>query len=90
MKIIKTSKGNTYEVEYASAALFDGSCRILIHDQRPISVIADEFEGLSSILYTDSDVGVYHFDDYSNLIAVSRLNDGPNTEIVLIKGATEV
>lgn len=70
MKTLTTNKGLTYEVDYAWAPLLDGTCRIQMIDDRPLSVIAPEFEGLSSIHYSESSTGEYEYDGYDILSGI--------------------
>lgn len=85
MQTITTSKGKTYEVDYAWAPLFDGSCRIAIHDSRLISEIAPEFEELTSIHYSNPGTSEIDWIGYNKLIAVSMQGDSL-VEIVLMRG----
>lgn len=87
MRQITTSKGKTYEVDYAWGPLYDGSCGISIEDNRKLSVIADEFEGLTTIHLVDTDTGEYDFIGYDVLTEISRA--GSKVQMKLIQGVTE-
>ena len=84
MKRITTSKGKRYDVDYAWAPLSDGSCMISMPDDRRLAEIADDFDGLTSIHYVNTDTGEYDWDGYTVLDSVSRLNG--RVQIRLVRG----
>lgn len=76
MKTITTSAGKTYEnVDYAWAPLRDGTCMIALRDARRLPAIAQEFDGLSHIHYTNTATGEYDFDGYSELTEICRVGE---------------
>lgn len=84
MNILTTDKGLSYEVDYAWAPLLDGSCRIQMPDNRALSVIGEEFEGLSRIHYINPNTTEYDFDGYNKLVGISYVdNSYDSVEIVL-------
>lgn len=85
MRRIDTSKGKTYEVDYAWAPLYDGTCGIGLRDNRPLSQIAEEFDGLTHIHYSDPKTGEDNFDGYNELVLIERTGD--NVQMKLAKGA---
>lgn len=71
MPTLKTDKGITYNSLDASIS-FDGSFITYIWDERPLSVIASEFEGVNSLEYKDYEDKTTVFEGYSVLSAVVR------------------
>lgn len=87
MITITTSKGKTYPVAYAWAPLWNGNCGIaLAHDDRLLSEIAAEFEGLTTIHLHDPDgnPAEIDFDGYTELIQIQRSADA--VQMTLAKG----
>lgn len=84
MRTITTSTGKTYDVDYAWAPLMDGSCQIMLQDNRPLSTIATEFEELTNIHFVDTETGEADYTGYSVLFSISRDSRG-----VLIKLSKE-
>ncbi len=76
MRAITTDRGKTYEVDYAWAPLADGSCLITMQDDRRLSVIAAEFDGLQRIHYADDDSGEYDLEGYSRLTDLDTIQPG--------------
>ena len=77
---IHTSAGKTFNVNYAYAPLFDGSCMAEINgDTRQISQIASDFEGLSWIIKHDPNLNDETYSGYSVLISVVRQTSGAVT-----------
>jgi hypothetical protein len=71
MPTLKTDKGIIYDATFANVS-YDGAFITYIRDERPLSVIADEFEGVTHIEFTDIDGTKTEFDGYSVLYAVVR------------------
>ena len=84
MRTIKTSKGKTFDVEYAWAPTMDGACGIGLLDTRPLHRIAADFSGLTHIHFTDTETGEWDFDGYTVLSMISRA--GGIVRIKLVKG----
>ena len=84
MRAITTDRGEAYEVDYAWAPLSDGSCLITMQDDRRLSVIASEFDGLQRIHYTDDDAGEYDWEGYSRLTDLGTVQPG-RVRIKLVK-----
>lgn len=84
-RTITTSNGKTYNVAYAWAPLFDGSCGIGLLDPRPIAQITGEFDGLTHIHYSDPPTGEYDFDGYTRLSKISASDQPGLVYIRLIK-----
>ena len=83
MKI--TANGKTYECDYAYAPTRRGECVIkLTGDDRPLSVIAAEFEGVDTIHAIDPHVGEADYNGYTMLTRISR--DERGVTIILVKG----
>ena len=80
MKKITIRKPNlekTFNVNYAWAPTYNGHCQLEMEDDRLISEIGVEFEGLSEIVYeTDSTERPYVFEGYNKLQLIERLNGG--------------
>ena len=72
-RTIRTSKDLFYEVDYAYAPLFDGTCGISLSDNRDLLTVAEEFDGLDWIELTDIDGQKYRFEGYTELISISKL-----------------
>lgn len=85
MRAITTDRGNTYEVDYAWAPLADGSCLITMQDDRRLSVIASEFDGLQKIHFVDDETGAADWDGYSRLTDLDTIQPG-KVRIKLVKG----
>lgn len=69
---ITTNKGKSYECDYAYAPTYDGGCMIQMDDPRPLSVIAQEFDGLESIHAVDPLAGEMDFNGYNTLTGIYR------------------
>lgn len=69
---IKTSKGKTYEANFAFAPTTDGNCMVEIVDKRPIAEIAAEFDGVGKITREDADEGKAEYEGYTVLTSVVR------------------
>ena len=83
---LETDKGLTYE-GCTVASAFDGSVVIMLHDERVLSVIAPEFEGVSHMIYTDTERETplqKEYDGYSVLWSILRI-DPVNAQISLRK-----
>ena len=78
MSVLRTDKGKTYQVEVVVCPSYDGSCVIRLRDDRLLSEIAPEFEGIQRMEYDDEDVGgSYVFEGYSVLYMIMRgIRDG--------------
>lgn len=73
MSVLRTDRGKTYDVEVVVCPTYDGSCVIRLRDERLLSEIAPEFEGVQHMEYEDADVGgSYVYDGYSVLYLIMR------------------
>lgn len=78
MPTLKTSKGDTYEVEYASAPDIMGNCSIgLPAVETRLPEIAEHFDELEWVDYENEYNGRSdHWDGYTELTLLSRGLDG--------------
>lgn len=77
---IQTSAGKTFSVNYAYAPVFDGSCMVEVTgDNRLISQIASDFEGLERIEKHDPDLRDETYTGYSILSSIVRQPNGAVT-----------
>ena len=85
MRTITTRTGTT-EVIFAWSPTFDGKCMIQLHDDRRLSEIAADYDGLDSITYTDEDAEqVYEWEGYSVLDGIVTASPGV-VQITLRRG----
>lgn len=80
---MQTSKGKTYHVNYAADVINTNRFRAEYADARPLSVIAEEFEGCEWIKTSDPLTADFEYDGYTELWAIER--NGANVRILLIK-----
>lgn len=69
---LKTSNGYTYDVDWIDTTIA-GILYMQMHDQRPLSVIAEEFEGLEWLKREDENQGDKLFEGYCVLTMVKRV-----------------
>lgn len=86
--LLKTSKGNTYTVDWIDTAM-SGDLYLQMPDERALSVIASEFENLAWLRREDENQGNKTYTDYGNLKAIQRTARGA-VRIVLDKGVDAV
>lgn len=72
---LKTSKGNAYDVHWAAVAS-TGYLLFQMDDERLLSVIAPEFEGLEWLKREDKDEGDKLYEGYSVLDSIKRVEPG--------------
>lgn len=82
--LLKTSKGNTYTVEWIDTAI-TGGLYLQMKDDRSFSVIASEFEELAWLKREDENQGDKLFSGYSNLCTIKRV-DGELILLMFEKG----
>lgn len=86
---ITTNKGNTYSAVYIGEMLRDG-LRLLIdlNDERPLSEIAAEFEGLETITQThELKPGIVTtYTGFTNLLEVHKNKAAGTVRVTLEKG----
>lgn len=70
---ITTSKGNEYEAVLAYAPTYDGALMLHIHDERVLSEIAKEFEGVQWVKTDGFDPTIYR--GYGILNLINRTGD---------------
>ncbi len=73
--LLKTSKGNTYTVDWIDT-VSTGGLYLQMPDDRALSVIAAEFEGLDWLKREDANQGDKLFDGYSRLTMVKQAEPG--------------
>ena len=80
---MQTSKGKTYDVNYAADIINTNRFRAEFADNRLLSEIAPEFEGCEWIKTSDPLTSDFEYEGYTELGAVER--SGVNVRILLIK-----
>lgn len=78
--LLKTSKGYTYEVDWIDT-VSTGALYMQMMDERALSVIASEFEGLEWLMRESENQGDKRFDGYTRLYMIQRAAPG----VVLLK-----
>ena len=78
--LLKTSNGNTYTVDWIDT-INTGTLYMQMMDERALSVIASEFEGLEWLMRESENQGNKLFEGYSNLTMVKQAAPG----VVLLK-----
>lgn len=73
---LKTSKGNTYEIQWADVASKTGHLFIQMEDERKLSEIAAEFEELDWLKREDAHQGDKLFEGYSALKIIRQVEPG--------------
>ena len=79
MPTLTTSKGQTFEVEYAWAPAPDGGCHIQLRDTRRTHEIAADFDGCQTLTYTDPVDGERVFSGYTAVRQITRFDNGRTT-----------
>lgn len=83
MVTVTTSKGKTYEAEFAWAPITRGRCMIRISDDRRLPVIAEEFDGLEHIHMSDPGAErEYDWDGYNRLVSIVRMDSIVDMELI--------
>ena len=84
MRTIKTTKG-TYEVDFAWAPTFDGTCMIQYADDRRFPEIAAEWDGLGTVHFTDEAAEQeYDWEGYTRLTHLTTPQPG-KVQVILSK-----
>lgn len=78
--LLKTSNGNTYTVDWIDT-ISTGALYMQMMDERALSVIASEFEGLEWLMRESENQGDKRFDGYTRLYMIQRAAPG----VVLLK-----
>lgn len=73
--LLKTSNGNTYNIDWIDT-VSTGSLFMQMMDERALSVVAAEFEGLEWLKREDENQGDKLFEGYSNLTMVKQVEPG--------------
>ena len=73
--LLKTSNGNTYTVDWIDTAM-SGDLYLQMQDERALSVIAAEFDGLDWLERKSENEGDKWFDGYSALRHIQRAEPG--------------
>ena len=82
MATLKTDKDKTYTIDYVVCPTYDGSCVIRMNDNRILSEIAVEFEGIHHMEYQNTDLGIdTEYNGYTVLMSIFR---GINDSVVQI------
>lgn len=81
MQSITTSKGKTFDVEYAFAPTYDGAFTARFHDGRRLPEIAADFDGLATIVLHNGEESCT-FDGYTRLISVMRMDNSVVVKMV--------
>lgn len=72
MQILRTDKEKTYRIDFIAKS-FNGNATLAMSDNRLVSVIAPEFEGIEHMEYEDEDTGeTGEFNGYSVLVSIIR------------------
>ena len=73
---LKTSRNETFEMDFVHAPLINGGCMAQIRTDKPIGEIAPSFEGLEWIEVLDADMGttVRHenYNRITNILEVDK------------------
>lgn len=73
MATLTTDKGKTYSIHYVVCPTFDGSCVIRMNDDRILSEIAPEFDGIHHMSYKNDDIGIdTEYNGYTELMGIFR------------------
>lgn len=86
---ITTSKGKTFDILFiSSGASFRGKALIELEDDRTLSEVAEDFEGVDTITKTDElRPGVSEvYSGYTRLISVQRNTETGTVRLMLEKG----
>ena len=83
---LKTSNGYTYDVDWIDTTIA-GILYMQMHDQRTLSVIAEEFEGLEWLKREDENQGDKLFEGFSVLTMIRR--DAPGVVIMTFEKGAE-
>lgn len=78
--LLKTSNGNTYNIDWIDT-VSTGYLFMQMTDERALSVIAAEFEGLEWLMRESENQGDKRFDGYTRLYMIQRAAPG----VVLLK-----
>ena len=73
--LLRTSKGHAYEVDWVDT-ISTGNLYLQMMDERALSVIAAEFEGLEWLKREDGNQGDKMFEGYSRLTMVKQAEPG--------------
>lgn len=73
--LLRTSKGHAYEVDWVDT-ISTGNLYLQMMDERALSVIASEFEGLEWLKREDGNQGDKLFEGYSVLNMVKQAEPG--------------
>lgn len=72
MEILRTDKEKTYRIDFVAKS-FNGNVTLAMSDNRLVSEIAPEFEGIEHMEYEDEDTGeTGEFNGYSVLVSIIR------------------
>ena len=84
--VLKTSRNKTYEVDWVDvAAITSGNLLLQMTDERPLHLIAAEFDGLEWLRRESEEQGNKLFEGFNRLIRISRKDD-TSVLLVLSKG----
>lgn len=83
---LKTSLGYTYEIDWIDT-ISTGTLYMQMQDQRTLSVIASEFDGLEWLKREDENQGDKAFEGYSVLTMIRR--DAPGVVIMTFEKGAE-
>lgn len=77
MKTITTNHGKEFAIVYAYAPMYDGCCVIeLLNDDRPLSEIATDFDGLEWIDKHDPFFVDERYEGYKSLKSIQKIPNG--------------
>ena len=89
MRIITTKKGK-FEVDFAWAPTFDGTCMIQYSDDRRLPTVAADWDGLETIHFTDEEAEQeYDWEGYTRLTQITTPQPG-KVQLILAKETTDV
>lgn len=73
MKQIRTSRDKTYDAEYCGVGYLS-MLKMQIYDTRPLSVLAQEFEGLDEVIFVKGEQE-RTFHNYKILMRIERIDE---------------
>lgn len=80
--VLETSLNKTYEVDWVDVAtITSGNLLLQMADQRPLHLIAAEFDGLEWLRRKSEEQGDKLFEGFKRLIRISRKD---NTSVLLV------
>lgn len=82
---ITTSRGKTFDVNWAWASRTKNQLQIELNDTRPIADIAADFDGLETISRESDTEGDKLYEGYKRLVAVIQNLESGTTQLIFDK-----